>query len=107
MLGMASPQAFPMQPAAPQQQAPAAAATPNFAGLLAQPQASQQRPVQASPMMALQGQLQQGPAPQNTYTAVRQMVDQMSQQVQSADLDEEQHKNWCDNEISKNQAVLD
>merc|ERR1719502_474173 len=31
----------------------------------------------------------------------------MSQQVQSADLDEEQHKNWCDSEISKNQAILD
>merc|ERR550537_462001 len=31
----------------------------------------------------------------------------MSQQVQSADLDEEQHKNWCDSEITKNQAVLD
>merc|ERR1719375_1609507 len=71
--------------------------TPPFAAVLGQ----------QSPMADFQNQLQQGPKTQNTYTAVRQMVDQMSSQIQSADMDEEKHKAWCDNEISKNQAVLD
>merc|ERR1719443_1334565 len=78
-----------------------------FASMLVQQQTQAQPASAGSMMAAFQGQLQQGPKTQNTYTAVRQMVDQMSSQIQSADMDEEKHKAWCDNEISKNQAVLD
>merc|ERR1719331_1790484 len=47
------------------------------------------------------------PGKQNTYTAVKNMVGQMMGQVQSEQMDENKHKNWCDNEISKNQATVD
>merc|ERR1719331_194008 len=72
--------------------------------MLQQPQQAQAPP---QTLMAFQNQLQQGPAPQNTYSAVKQMVDQMSTQIQTADADEQKHQAWCNTEISKNQAVLD
>merc|ERR1719171_513299 len=67
----------------------------------------QQQFPQPQSLMELQSQIQQAPAQSNTYTAVRSMVDQMSAQVQSSEADEAKHRDWCDSEISKNQAVLD
>merc|ERR1719316_2386072 len=76
----------------------------SFQSLLQQPQQAQVAP---PAMMAFQSQLQNGPAAQNTYSAVKQMVDQMATQIQTADADEQKHQAWCNSEISKNQAVLD
>lgn len=39
---------------------------------------------------------------QNTYTAVKQMVEQMIGQMKQAREQEEQHKSWCDAEIARN-----
>merc|ERR1719171_1967582 len=72
-----------------------------------QQQATMQQFPQPQSLMELQSQIQQAPAQKNTYTAVRSMVDQMSAQVQSSEADEAKHRDWCDSEISKNQAVLD
>eukprot|EP00397_Hematodinium_sp_SG-2012_P005572 GEMP01005592.1.p1 GENE.GEMP01005592.1~~GEMP01005592.1.p1 ORF type:complete len:868 (+),score=212.85 GEMP01005592.1:446-3049(+) len=41
----------------------------------------------------------------NTYSAVRKMVGDMAVQLQAQNDDEERHKRWCSNEISKNTAV--
>merc|ERR1719327_2597662 len=57
-------------------------------------------------LMAISQHLDE-PSKQNTYTAVKNMVGQMMGQVQAETMDEDKHKNWCDGEISKNQAVVD
>merc|ERR1719321_924151 len=57
-------------------------------------------------LMSISQHLDQ-PAKQNTYTAVKNMVGQMMSQVNAENMDEDKHKNWCDNEISKNQATVD
>lgn len=39
---------------------------------------------------------------QNTYTAVKNMVEQMIKEIRNAAQDEKKHKNWCDSEMAKN-----
>lgn len=104
---MQAPQAFALPPQAPMQQQ--ALQLQSFMGVQNQIQQApvQQQFPQPQSLMELQSQIQQAPAQKNTYTAVRSMVDQMSAQVQSSEADEAKHRDWCDSEISKNQAVLD
>merc|ERR1719389_264969 len=71
-----------------------------------QPMQQQQSQQQLPSLMAISQHLED-PAKQNTYTAVKNMVGQMMGQIQSETMDEDKHKNWCDNEISKNQATVD
>jgi len=44
---------------------------------------------------------------QNSYAAVKRMIDEMMNQIKIAIANEEGHKNWCDAELAKNQAVSD
>merc|ERR1719399_233288 len=62
---------------------------------------------QQTPSLMSIGQHLDNAPKQNTYTAVKNMVGQMVGQIQSETMDEDKHKNWCDNEISKNQATVD
>merc|ERR1719399_679176 len=62
---------------------------------------------QQTPSLMSIGQHLDNAPKQNTYTAVKNMVSQMEGQMQSEQMDENKHKNWCDGEISKNQAVVD
>ena len=43
---------------------------------------------------------------ENTYTAVKGMVEQMIAEIQKASADEHKHKAWCDSELVKNRKVL-
>merc|ERR1719159_1532955 len=69
-------------------------------------QMQMQQPQQTPSLLSISQHLEE-PSKQNTYTAVKNMVGQMMGQVQSENMDEDKHKNWCDNEISKNQATVD
>merc|ERR1719453_2552778 len=87
---------------------------PSFASMLQQPpmQMQQQQPMQMQqsqqmPSLLSISQHLEAPSKTNTYTAVKNMVSQMEGQVQAESMDEDKHKNWCDNEISKNQATVD
>jgi hypothetical protein len=75
----------------------------SFAKMIPQPQ---QQQMQVPSLMSISQHLDTAPK-QNTYTAVKNMVGQMMSQVNAEQMDETKHKNWCDNEISKNQAVVD
>merc|ERR1719331_2981724 len=66
----------------------------------------QQQQMEMPSLMSISQHLDNAPK-QNTYTAVKNMVSQMMGQVQAETMDEDKHKNWCDGEISKNQAVVD
>merc|ERR1719355_71929 len=67
----------------------------------------QQQQAQQMPSLLSISQHLENPGKQNTYSAVKNMVGQMMGQVQAESMDEDKHKNWCDNEISKNQATVD
>merc|ERR1719159_1855860 len=69
-------------------------------------QMQMQQPQQTPSLLSISQHLEE-PSKQNTYTAVKNMVGQMMGQVQAENMDEDKHKNWCDNEISKNQATVD
>merc|ERR1719159_131232 len=69
-------------------------------------QMQMQQPQQTPSLLSISQHLEE-PSKQNTYTAVKNMVGQMMGQMQTEDTDEDKHKNWCDGEISKNQAVVD
>merc|ERR1719197_197903 len=67
-----------------------------------QPGATMQMP----DMMSLQNEMAAAQrTPQGTYTNVRKMVDQMAQQMGSVEMDESKHREWCDSEITKYDAV--
>merc|ERR1719428_1898818 len=74
---------------------------------LGQQQMPQGQMQQQTPSLMSIGQHLDNAPKQNTYTAVKNMVSQMEGQMQSEQMDENKHKNWCDGEISKNQAVVD
>lgn len=76
-------------------------------GLGQQQQMPQGQMQQQTPSLMSIGQHLDNAPKQNTYTAVKNMVSQMEGQMQSEQMDENKHKNWCDGEISKNQAVVD
>merc|ERR1719159_2241502 len=69
-------------------------------------QMQMQQPQQTPSLLSISQHIDTAPK-QNTYTAVKNMVSQMMGQVQAETMDEDKHKNWCDNEISKNQATVD
>merc|ERR550537_1569773 len=79
----------------------------SFASMMQQQPMQQQQSQQQMPSLMAISQHLDDPTKQNTYTAVKNMVGQMMGQIQSETMDENKHKNWCDNEISKNQAVVD
>merc|ERR1719159_932036 len=69
-------------------------------------QMQMQQPQQTPSLLSISQHIDTAPK-QNTYTAVKNMVGQMMSQVNSENMDEDKHKNWCDTEISKNQATVD
>eukprot|EP00747_Dinoflagellata_sp_TGD_P218079 gnl/TRDRNA2_/TRDRNA2_90374_c0_seq1.p1 gnl/TRDRNA2_/TRDRNA2_90374_c0~~gnl/TRDRNA2_/TRDRNA2_90374_c0_seq1.p1 ORF type:complete len:505 (+),score=158.25 gnl/TRDRNA2_/TRDRNA2_90374_c0_seq1:170-1516(+) len=94
---------LPQAASMPQQQA----AMPGLPAMPAMAAGSQAGSSMQMPnMMALQNEMAAAQkTPQGTYTNVRKMVDQMAQQMSSVEMDESKHREWCDSEITKNDAV--